>query len=356
MDVNERKQLSPYRTNGFNRPLTHSLPSSRAPRRTSVHRPMSESSDRPANSNPSTEVTARVFADGVLVRKTASPHGGDAIAVYLTFESTREDRCTVRLADAIPEPLRGHEVEFHPRYDPVNWSREDGSVVYSTTLAPDGDRTTVYGVSVDDSDQVELFTAEPAVEVATEDAGEAPDGSPRWDGSDRFEFDASGTAGVAGVGSDATGSIDGGIRKSAEEPTGRHPSAGSGDPGRTEAEDPAEALVAAVQRRGLTPEERQALRNALSLDELEQTDRQLESLQEEVSALRREVASLDRQAADVDGLERRFDSLSASIEERIDPLSEDVDDLSAALEREARWRRQLQRSIGADPTRRDRSE
>lgn len=303
---------------------------------------MSESSDAPGDSDPSDEVTARVVTDGVAIRKTASPHGDDAVAVYFTLQSLRDSRCTVRIADAIPGPLRDHTVEFHPRYDPVNWTRADGTVVYAATLSPDANRTTVYGVAVDDLAQVELFGAEPAVEVFEDVTPEEFGGVPADASPGSFEFDAEPTADDAStedraaVPSEAAsfatdaGSVS---QRTRFEPgkTGRPAS----DPG---SDRPIESLVAAVRRRDLTEPERRALRNALGIDDSPSIRRELGSLREEVSALRDEVASADRQAADVDRLERRLESLST-----------DLEDLKATVEEEVRWRTKLQRSLGADP-------
>jgi hypothetical protein len=126
---------------------------------------MTESTDRPADSPAAREVVARANHGGIAVRKVATMHGTEAVAVYFSIRSIRDDRCTVRIADAIPEPLRGNEVEFHPKYDPVNWTLSDGTVVYAAMIPPDANRTTVYGILVDDPSQLELFSAEPAVEV-----------------------------------------------------------------------------------------------------------------------------------------------------------------------------------------------
>lgn len=314
---------------------------------------MSETSDRPSDSSPSEEVTTRIITDGVSVRKAARPHGSDAVAVYLTIQSIREDSCTVRIADAIPEPLRGNQVEFHPRYDPVNWTRVDGSVVYAATLAPDANRTTVYGILVDDPGAVERFSAEPAVEVFDDENTASFDATGSGDADGPFDFNP-GDKPSEGAGATADGAPAGDVttRQRAEADSAR-PSLerdGTARPGRdAETPDPVESLVAAVRRRDLTDAERLALRNALGVDGSEPPDGRLESLGEAVETLRDEVASTDRQAADVDRLERRLESLSNEFEERFESLSADLDALHETIEREVRWRSQLQRSIGFDP-------
>lgn len=314
---------------------------------------MSESSDAPGDPAPSDEVTARVVTDGVAVRKTANPHGEDAVAVYFTLQSFRDGRCTVRIADAIPEPLREHTVEFHPRYDPVNWTRADGAVVYAATLSPDANRTTVYGVAVDDLAQVELFAAEPAVEVFEDDTPEEFGGVPANDSEGSFDFDAGTTDRDASaedrpaVTSEAASyaTDDGSPSQRTRFDPGR---TGRPTPGR-DPDRPIESLVAAVRRRDLTEPERRALRDALGIDEPGPATGELESLREEVGALRDEVASADRQAADVDRLERRLEALSGELDDRYESLSADLADLQESLEQEVHWRTELQRSIGADP-------
>lgn len=128
-------------------------------------------------------MVARITRGGIAVRKVATPHRSEAVAVYFNIRSNRDDRCTVRIADAIPQSLRGNDVEFHPRYDPANWNRADGTVLYTSTILPDADRTTVYGVVVDDQDQLDLFSAEPAVEVEANGAADST-----ADGSDGGSF------------------------------------------------------------------------------------------------------------------------------------------------------------------------
>lgn len=334
--VNGHQALSPSATSGFNHPLT--APPNVAPGST-LGPTMTESTDRPADSPAAREVVARATRDGIAVRKVATMHGSEAVAVYFSIRSNRDGRCTVRIADAVPEPLRGNEIEFHPKYDPVNWTRADGTAVYAAEIPPDANRTTVYGIVVDDPAQLELFSAKPAVEVTAPDApGQLRAEEVPEDGS--FSF---GPADDSGTGSD----------EAAADPSGeRNPDA---RPEPTDADDATpsavESLVSDLRRRDPTDAEARAVREALGLEGLDTVHDRLESLEAAVEALREEVATADRPAADVDRLESRVEALSTALDRRFASLAADLEDVEAALDREARWRSQLCDSLQHDPDR-----
>lgn len=298
---------------------------------------MTESTDHPADSPAAHEVVARTSRDGIAVRKVATMHDSEAVAVYFNLRSNRDDRCTVRITDAIPEPLRGKEIEFHPEYDPVHWSQADGTVVYAAAVPPDADRTTVYGVLVDDQSQLDLFSAEPAVEV---DANETADSTPNGSDGGSFSFGRPEHATDSTTEEPVASDLD------TESPT-------SGSTGRAEqATDDSgivEALVSEVRRRDLTEPERTALRKALDLDGFEAVQSELEALRETVETLRDEVAAADRQAADVDRIEAQVETLSEALDRRHASLTDDLEQLEAALDREARWRSQLRDVLEYDP-------
>lgn len=299
---------------------------------------MDDTSDQSSEASSAEEVVARVSADGVSVRKTANPYGDDAVAVYLKIRSDREVDCTVRLADAIPDPLRDQEVEFHPRYDPGNWTRTDGTVVYTATVAPDTHRTSAYGIAVDDPDQVRLFSAEPAVEVS---AVTPPEVNAGQQPGDRAAFD---------FGADAD-SLDDEPARSSPSPevtvsrtTGVAVTAGESGRASQEAADygaepadPVEALVATIRRRDLTDAERRALGEVLDAGQTSPDDPTLESLRTDLGTVEEELATVDRHTADIEALERRVDS-----------LAEDVEALETVLDREFRWRSQFQDSRRSD--------
>lgn len=240
----------------------------------------------------------RVSAEGVNVRKIASTRGEDAVVVDLTLRSGRNDTCRVRIEDAVPDPLQDNPVEFHPRYDPANWTHDADSVVYEAPIGPGVVRRTVYGVVVDDPSQLDLFMTPPAVEI-TEVSASATEG-PTGDGS--FEF---------GVADGSETSADGHRSPSIRErsPTGT---------ARTVRDSVVDSLVSELRHRELTRAERDALREALDL----------ESIPAELEAL----------ADTVEGLVDRTDGLSA-----------ELDDLEATVGREVRWRAELRQFLVADP-------
>ena len=296
---------------------------------------MNDPADHPDDAAALEEAVARTDRDGVAVRKVTTLHGPEAVAVYFTIRSTRADRATVRVVDPLPEAVRDSEVEFHPKYDPVNWTRAEDAVVYAAEVPPDGNRTTVYGVVVDDPDQLDLFDVEPSVEITSTEAPTT--------GEDAFSF---GGATDRSAGEDVEPAGDDAHEAPAppEEPepatdAGAEPAAEEPEPGAVE------ALVSEVRRRDLTEPERLALLRALGLDH--ETD--LGSLREEVVALRDEVASADRQAADVDRLESQLESLSAALDERYAELSAELVSLREAVERGAEWRDQVRESMSFEP-------
>lgn len=342
---------------------------------------MTESADAPSGHTPAREVVARANHEGISVRKVATMHGAEAVAVYFSIRSNRDDRCTVRIADAIPEPLRGNEVEFHPKYDPVNWTLADGTAVYAAKIPPDSSRTSVYGIVIDDPGQLELFAAEPSVEITDsrsvgagggfsfsgagstpadptegseagddptdrsdapewlEDAGsddepdeETPDGSDQADEPTDVERPSYGPY-FGGPGIELDGTEDFGLRPNRE---------GSRD-------SVVEALVSEVRRRDLTADERAALRKALGVEGADSLEARLDALRAEVETLRDEVAAADRQAADVDRLEGRLESVAESVEAGQRELAETVDELEVAVAREARWRSELRDNLASEP-------
>lgn len=298
--------------------------------------------DIPENAadRPTQQAPVRVTSDGVNVRKIASRHRNDAVAVDLTILSNRDDRCVVRIEDTVPEAVRDEPLEFHPRYDPENWSDEGDSVVYEAPIGPGVVRRTVYGVMVGDPARLDLFWSPPDVAVSDYEpepvggAGAALDGT---EGDDAFSFGHAGdSAADAGPAGDDTSTVD--------EPAGRSLADDRGDD-----RDVVQRLVSAVRRRDLTRAEQRALREAVGVEDVAEPGAGLTSLREEVEALRNEVAAADRQAADVDRIESRVATLSQELEERSAELSAAIASLEEAVEREARWRDQLRRSLRTDP-------
>lgn len=306
---------------------------------------MSETADSGSSPNEPREVGTSLSVDGVAVEKSATLYGEGAVAVFLTFRSYRDDRCTVRLTDELPGALRDSEVEFHPHYDPLNWTDGDDSVVYSTSLEPGESRTTAYGIVVDQREQLELFDADPAVDVvADRSLSDDGAGSPAAVSAEESAFDFGLSAG-AGAGADSESASE-------SEPSGTSPGRDEADaaPGASGSEPAAEGsyvavLVDELGRRELTPDERAALRGALGLDDRPAVDDQLQSLREEVESLREELVTSQRESVAAD----RVETVSRELRERYRDLAADLEALEETVEREVRWRTQLRQQLRSDP-------
>lgn len=358
---------------------------------------MPETADRDAAADRTEGEPVWVNADGLTVEKVPVSRGSGVVAVQLTLASNRDERSLVRVVDELPGALADKVVEFHPSYDPENWSKDDGSVVYEAPMEPNGERTTVYGVEVDDAEQRELFSTPPSVESAVlgdpaggrarpasgpppadeADDGRTGDRAPAVDGSEPFAFETAGSDEVRADGSSgaASGASAAAPRDVADHATAqltREPAEAPGDH-----DSVVDALVAELERRDLSPAEREVIGNAVyagtepeadggtvagvdaRFQRLQQrvTDQAeaRESLAESIhrveagfDSLRDEIASTERQAADVDRLESRLDALAEKLEEAIATLAADIEDLRSALDEEVRWRSELSSFLSDD--------
>lgn len=325
---------------------------------------MSESVDPGQDPGAADAVEQRETAEGVTVRKVARLHDAGAVAIYFTFKSARADRCRVRVRDPLPAELRFSTIEFHPHYDPENWYETDDASVYEAPLVPEGERMTAYGVVIDDPRQLELFDVSPEVEVESTGEGPATDdgataladgaavpaeGDATTGGDDGFAFgkatvepsadpsatpdDRAASAEEAPGDGDATTAADATPARPRRDPGTNGEDAGGAEaatagpdaaatspptgPGAGAVRgdgDVADELVAALERREQTAEWRQDLRMALGLERDGPSEARVTALREQVEALEARVAELE-----------------------------------STVEREARWRDQLRRQLGAEP-------
>lgn len=363
---------------------------------------MPETADRDAAADRTEGEPVWVNADGLTVEKVPVSRGAGVVAVQLTLTSNRDERSLVRVVDPLPDAVADKVVEFHPAYDPENWSKADGSVVYEAPMEPNGERTTVYGVEVEDAEQRELFSTPPTVESAV--LGKSADGEAERaadstaaaeaadarsadrdvarDGSEPFAFesadepgDASSDASDGSRPDEPSESSSAASRDVADHATAqlaREPAESPGDDGSV-----VDALVAELERRDLSAAEREVIGNAVYSGTapasdggtVADVDARFQRLQERVTdqaeareslaesihrveagfdSLRDEIASAERQAADVDRLEARLDALAEQLEEATESLSDDIEDLRAALDEEVRWRNELRRFLSSD--------
>ncbi len=351
---------------------------------------MPETADRDAAADRTEGEPVWVNADGLTVEKVPVSRGAAVVAVHLTLTSSRDERSLVRVVDQLPAALSDHVVEFHPAYDPENWTKADGSVVYEAPMEPNGERTTVYGVEVDDADQRELFSTPPAVESAVLGGPGDGDARPASSGSTP-EADADGSRPPTDAGPADDGSSAQGATGDTSQPFSFESAEGSSDaPSSEPSETPAgatrdvadhaatqlagepaagpagrgsvvDALVDELEGRDLSAAERQVISDAVDagaspdadLDAGLDVDARVERLQERVAdqaeareslaesihrvesgfdSLRDEVAAAGRQAADVDRLESRLDALAEQLESATETLTDDVEALRDDLE------------------------
>lgn len=287
---------------------------------------MTESTDPGSEPGSSEEVSTNVSAHDIGVEKIARLHREDSVAVALKLRSSRPDRCEVRLHDPLPQPVRDTIVEFHPDYDQTNWTITDEAVVFEAELEPEAERTMVYGTLIDQPDHLELFSADPTVEVTPfEDIFEY------WSG-DGIESAPEPAEPVASTAEDDQ------VSNPAEDGVNPPPGRSTDHSDKVGEQSVVEALVAEVGRRDLSTIEKRELRQALDLDGASDLERQLEALREEVAGLRSTIDTLEQRTAALDELESEVDALSNTVEQ-----------LQAEVRRGAHWRSMVHEAIVYEP-------
>lgn len=251
------------------------------------------------------EEPPRVSAEGVTVRKAASTFGDSAVAVDLTIRSDRENHCTIRVVDELPAELQQNEVEFHPHYDPDHWTNEGDRVIYEAPVGPGVVRRTVYGVTIDRPQQLDLFSSAPTIEITSrESTAEEPSGD-----HDAFTF-----------GDAAPGGSGGGIGPT---PDTEHRSGRSAAQtvSATERQSVIDALVEELQNRELSRRERTAFREAIDLEDNSDLEHELRQLREAV--------------------EQNYEARES--------LADGLEEVQRILEREVEWRKQLRAHLADEP-------
>ncbi|WP_224269021.1 hypothetical protein [Haloprofundus salinisoli] len=115
---------------------------------------------------PDHEGTVTVSAGGVSLEKTFAADEFPVPAIKFVIRSERDDVVDVRLSDDIPESFSMERIGFHPDYESANWTAyEDQFVEYERSLDPDEEVLTVYGIRVDDEEDVSAFLTEPMLET-----------------------------------------------------------------------------------------------------------------------------------------------------------------------------------------------
>ncbi len=107
-----------------------------------------------------------VEAEGVTVTKTFVPDDLPVPAIRFVIESTREAPVVVTIQDTIPRTFSMNSVGFHPEYGADNWTaHQDHRVVYERELDPAEDVETVYGIRINKPEQAVPFMTRPELTV-----------------------------------------------------------------------------------------------------------------------------------------------------------------------------------------------
>jgi len=277
-----------------------------------------------------------VTEEGVTVTKTFVPDGLPVPAIRLVIESTREVPVVVRLQDTIPRTFSMNSVGFHPEYGADNWTaHQDHRVVYERELDPAEDVETVYGIRINKPEQAVPFMTPPELTVRSSpvmsDSG-ANTGSP-------IATPADAQAAKELLATDAT------------EGTTTQPATSTAD---VDAHAAAEQslittqLIEEIEAGELESSERQALREALGIEETTDVATRVSHLQsriEEVAAhqtsMREDLERLegaDETAgeADIDAIEMELQTLVDRVDALEDAVTQhsehELSDLEARLE------------------------
>ncbi|MFC7256318.1 hypothetical protein [Haloplanus litoreus] len=120
--------------------------------------------------DPDPETPVSVSTGEVRVGKTFEADRFPVPAIAFEIESLADDPIRIRLVDQIPESFAMEGVGFHPDYDSGNWTAyRDHRVAYERTLDPGESVLTVYGIRIDDPEEVDPFLDEPSLDLIEPD-------------------------------------------------------------------------------------------------------------------------------------------------------------------------------------------
>lgn len=107
-----------------------------------------------------------VEADGITVKKDVFWFNDSVIQVEFVITSAEERPTNVSMLDGIPVDSGPDEVEFHPKYDPYNWTETpSGDVKYETQVSPGERIVTAYGFKTDGVADLSWVRDPPEVET-----------------------------------------------------------------------------------------------------------------------------------------------------------------------------------------------
>ncbi|MFP4218388.1 MAG: hypothetical protein ACLFR6_06075 [Salinarchaeum sp.] len=273
-----------------------------------------------------------VEEEGVTVTKTFVPDDLPVPAIRFLIVSTRETPVVVTLQDTIPRTFSMNSVGFHPEYGANNWTaHQDHRVVYERELAPAEDVETVYGIRIDKPEQAVPFMTSPELTVRLPTTASATGTDPGSPLAAPEDAQAAKELLAADADDSATTSVAATTENTAAEQSSI-----------------VAQLIEEIEAGGLGASERQALREALNIEEPTDVETRISHLQsriEEVAAhqtsMREDLGRLegaDETAgeADIEAIEIELQALVDrvdALENATDQHSEyELSDLEARLE------------------------
>jgi len=112
----------------------------------------------------SEEVSVVVERGGITVEKSFEPDDFPVPAIAFVIHSDREEATDVRIVDDVPDDVPAQDIGFHPKYGADFWRVEDEQIVFEREFEAGEEYTTVYGLRAKDTDDIERFLTEPAIE------------------------------------------------------------------------------------------------------------------------------------------------------------------------------------------------
>jgi DNA repair exonuclease SbcCD ATPase subunit len=112
----------------------------------------------------SEEVSVVVERGGITVEKSFEPDDFPVPAIAFVIHSDREEATNVRIVDDVPDDVPAQDIGFHPKYGADFWRVEDEQIVFEREFEAGEEYTTVYGLRAKDTDDIERFLTEPAIE------------------------------------------------------------------------------------------------------------------------------------------------------------------------------------------------
>jgi hypothetical protein len=112
----------------------------------------------------SEEVSVVVERGGISVEKSFEPDDFPVPAIAFVIHADRDETTDIRIVDQVPDDVPAQDIGFHPKYGADFWTVEDDEIVFEREFETGEEYTTVYGLRAKDTDDVQRFLTEPAIE------------------------------------------------------------------------------------------------------------------------------------------------------------------------------------------------